>query len=107
MSGQAKVKDGDPRTPVAMPKVLNARRFGTGFTDTREYVGRPSDWGNPFEIGTHGTRAEVIQKYENYLRSQPRLMSRLGELRGKDLVCWCSPKRCHADILLALANANP
>jgi len=28
----------------------------------------------------------------------------LGELRGKDLICWCAPLPCHADILLELAN---
>lgn len=27
------------------------------------------------------------------------------ELRGKDLVCWCSPNQpCHADVLLRIAN---
>jgi hypothetical protein len=28
------------------------------------------------------------------------------ELRGKDLVCWCAPKLCHADVLLEIANAD-
>ena len=29
----------------------------------------------------------------------------LSELRGKDLVCWCAlNKKCHADVLLKLAN---
>ena len=28
------------------------------------------------------------------------------ELKGKDLVCWCAPKSCHADILLEIANAR-
>lgn len=26
------------------------------------------------------------------------------ELKGKDLVCWCKPQRCHGDYLLQLAN---
>jgi hypothetical protein len=26
-------------------------------------------------------------------------------LRGKDLACWCAPKRCHAEVLRELANA--
>jgi hypothetical protein len=25
------------------------------------------------------------------------------ELRGKDL-CWCAPERCHAEVLIELAN---
>ena len=28
------------------------------------YIGRPSKWGNPFEIGKDGTREEVIEKFE-------------------------------------------
>ena len=27
-----------------------------------------------------------------------------AELRGKDLVCWCAPQRCHADVLMKYAN---
>jgi hypothetical protein len=27
------------------------------------YIGRPSKWGNPFQIGRDGTRDEVIAKY--------------------------------------------
>jgi hypothetical protein len=68
------------------------------------YVGRPSKWGNPFVIGADGTREEVVQKYYNYLLAHPELSGRLVELRGKNLVCWCAPEACHADVLLKLAN---
>jgi len=94
-----------------MPKVLNKR------TDTipseAVYVGRPSKWGNPYQIGISGTRGEVIQMYredlEDALASNPHF---LDTLKGKDLVCWChtwdgqgdNPLYCHADVLLELAN---
>jgi hypothetical protein len=30
----------------------------------------------------------------------------MGDLRGRDLACWCAPTfDCHADVLLELANA--
>lgn len=64
------------------------------------YIGRPSKWGNPFIAGVDGTRTEVIQKFKTYLYSNPELMSSLHELEGRDLVCWCSPKSCHGDILV-------
>ena len=70
------------------------------------YIGRPSKWGNPFEIGKDGTRKEVINKYAEWIRTQPHLMADLHELRGKVLGCWCSPKMCHGDILVQLANTN-
>ena len=87
-----------------MPRVLNKK------TDTippdAVYVGRPSKWGNPYKIGKDGTRAEVIQKYRmralNILQFQD--IGWLDGLRGKDLVCWCAPLACHADVLLELAN---
>lgn len=71
------------------------------------YVGRPSIWGNPFKIGPDGTRDEVIEKYRAWLLAQPELMSKLPELRGRHLACWCAPLACHADVLLELANVLP
>lgn len=69
------------------------------------YIGRPSKWGNPFVIGEHGTRAEVIQKYEDYLLGSPELMSCIvQELRGKHLVCYCAPHACHGQVLMKHAN---
>ena len=101
-----------------MPRVLNGR------TDLipadAVYVGRPSKWGNPWRIGekhpTDGhklTRQEVLEMYQRALpimlsarRDDGSLILDLSELRGKDLVCWCKPLPCHADILLELANGG-
>ena len=38
------------------------------------------------------------------LLNAPHLLKDLPELKGKDLVCWCAPAPCHADILVELAN---
>jgi hypothetical protein len=86
-----------------MCKVLNARQVGTRPAADRVYVGRPSKWGNPFAIGRDGTRDEVIAKYRAWLMQQPALLAQLPELRGKNLVCWCAPQRCHADVLAEFA----
>jgi hypothetical protein len=68
------------------------------------YIARPSMWGNPFKIGVDGTREEVIQKYEEYVRNNPELISALPELKGKTLGCWCHPKPCHGDVLVKLVK---
>jgi uncharacterized protein YqeY len=68
------------------------------------YIGRPSKWGNPFEIGKDGTREEVIQKYHDWVLTQPHLVCSLHELSGKTLGCWCKPKPCHGDALIQLIN---
>jgi hypothetical protein len=78
----------------------------------RVYVGRGgaygpgSKWGNPFKIDRRRgrTRAHVIAQYRAWIVEQPELMASLDELCGKDLVCWCAPEPCHADVLLELAN---
>ncbi|KKM86092.1 hypothetical protein LCGC14_1282480 [marine sediment metagenome] len=86
------------------PRVYNKR------TDTipedAVYVGRPTKWGNPFRIGRHGTRTEVIKAFREWLDESGYNGSVVDtrELRGKDLVCWCAPLPCHADVLLELAN---
>lgn len=68
------------------------------------YVGRPTRWGNPFFIGQHGSRAQVIERYRKWVWTQPNIVSAARrELRGKDLVCWCAPKTCHADVLMEIA----
>ena len=66
------------------------------------YIGRPSKWGNPFEIGKDGNRDEVIKKYREWILKQPQLLAALPELQGKILGCWCSPQRCHGDVLVSL-----
>ena len=68
------------------------------------YIGRPSKWGNPFEIGSDGTRDEVIAKYRAWILTQDELINSLHELKGKTLGCWCSPKPCHGDVLAELAE---
>lgn len=95
-----------------MPRVLNKRK--SGVPDGAVYVGRPSKWGNPFTHIPDGTlakyvvdtRDEAVDRYREYLLTENPLLADLHELRGKDLVCWCAPQRCHADILLELANAG-
>lgn len=92
---------------VLIPTVRNAKDVGMRDGPGRIYVGRPSPWGNPYEIGRDGTREQVLEYYRTHLEAcldhNPYF---LDELRDKDLVCWCAPERCHADILLEYANAE-
>jgi len=70
------------------------------------YIGRPSKWGNPFQIGKDGTREEVIEKFRNWIITQPNLLKDLHEIKGKTLGCWCKPKVCHGDILVELIETS-
>jgi len=68
------------------------------------YVGRGSAWGNPFVIGTHGDRDEVIAKFYVYalqrLEREPEWLEPLREADG--LVCFCAPLKCHGDVIASL-----
>ncbi len=47
----------------------------------------------------------MCDEFERY--AQARLATEptwLDELKGKDLECWCAPRRCHAETLLRMAN---
>ncbi len=68
-------------------------------------IDRRSSWGNPYRIGRHGDRAEVIARYRKDLETSD-LAARVGELRGKALGCWCAPAACHGDVLAEFANAK-
>lgn len=85
-----------------MCKVVNLYRHDP--TDNDVYIGRGSKWGNPFKIGEHGTREEVIEKYREYISNKPELLKCLPELKGKTLVCFCKPRACHGDVLAELVG---
>jgi hypothetical protein len=68
-------------------------------------VDRRTEWGNPFEMPYDGDRETVIRNYaDNYLPYKPSLLSRISELRGKALACWCAPEPCHGDVLKSKAE---
>lgn len=88
------------------PRVLNRqlRAMPAGAV----YIGRPSKWGNPFPMGKW-TREEVIRFYKKWIMEPEQLHLRVAakvELKGKDLVCYCSPLACHGDTLLEIANGE-
>lgn len=76
-----------------------------------EYIGRGSPLGNPFVIGKHGTREQVIAKYKNWLLEQidkgnPVVLDELNRLgnkaideKGLALQCFCYPKPCHGEVI--------
>lgn len=72
-------------------------------------VDRRTRYGNPFVIGSDGSRGEVIAKYREWVLSSEDdeaqwIRDNMYDLRGKTLACWCAPLACHADVLTQLAN---
>jgi hypothetical protein len=88
-------------------------------TSNDVYVARPSILGNPFSFqpGTQeqfrvANRDEAIQKYEVWLEkaiTDPQdqfheaVTVAMRMLKEESvLVCWCKPKKCHADVIISL-----
>jgi len=75
------------------------------------YVGRPTPLGNPFRLEEEDQREEVVARYALWLEEQLQRGNRgvvqaIGELyrrlkrRGAlTLLCFCAPKRCHAEVI--------
>jgi hypothetical protein len=92
------------------------------------YVGRPGKFGNPFSIfyktgfwvvkdKSTDTQMKTPDKecavnisvrlYKDYIQAKLKFGFDLSELKGKNLSCWCPiGQKCHADILLSLANSS-
>jgi hypothetical protein len=112
-----------------MPERIQRKRTkGWRMPDGAIYVGRPSQWGNPYITGPgvakmlwlpEGTVLTVEQTVACYadmvrgggpnINGDKWLVSQVGvirhQLRGHDLACWCPlDQPCHADVLLELAN---
>jgi hypothetical protein len=117
-------------TPI---RIQRARVAGWRMPPNTIYVGRPSKWGNPYDVSRFGLEMSLAL-YRNSLngiwspdplRDQPddicdeayrfhheflkcmrgHPLEQVQELRGKNLACWCSLRSpCHADILLKAAN---
>jgi len=83
---------------------------------SKEYGG-PSVWSNPYKIGMHGDRVEVIRLYKNHLlrlldnsnpinKTSDPITKRLLRLKGKRLGCHCKPLACHGDALVEILEGE-
>jgi hypothetical protein len=105
-------------------RIRLSRAAGWRMPENAVNIARPGKWGNPFVVGRDGTRLQCAAKLlilsrgfialhgpvsvEAQLAMWRRLRRNIGELKGKDLACWCALDggACHGDLLLHLANGT-
>ena len=109
-------QDQQPREPAQAPRptetheptIYNLKHDPDALKKGAIRIDRQTEWGNPFKIGEHGTRDEVIALYQKDLwkriRSEQISLTDLAALNGKDMACHCSPKACHGDVLSRAAT---
>lgn len=110
-------------------RIVRPRRKGIALPAGAIYVGRPTLWGNPFQDRAGGHARSVIlhakwlegrvgalmlenihfspAEIDAIDRLRCRVLTRLHELAGHDLACWCpaTSQWCHAATLLRMAPA--
>ena len=97
-------------------RIQRKRTSGWRMPEGAVYVGRPTKWGNPWQVGPAMSPAGAVWRYNDaalgrlgrFTYGVPDVATIRAELAGRDLVCWCPlDQPCHADILLELANESP
>lgn len=105
------------RVQVPITRVLNIKKEtkyqSVKSTPEYEYIGRGSDWGNPYAIFDGSpdegvsTRDEVIAKFK-YDFERGFLKKNKEDaltLIGKKLGCFCKPQSCHGDVIAEFLNS--
>lgn len=97
------------------PKVVNMSKLKKSWIlyDDYVYIGRAGKgfagtFGNPFLLKNEKDRANVLEQYRVYLEDRIKTDENFREqvlsLKDKILVCFCSPKPCHGDILAEMVE---
>jgi len=77
------------------------------------YIGRAGKgkggyFGNPINLLPGEERGSTIERFKEYfykrLETDTVFKSKLEELRGKKLGCFCKPRACHGDIIAEYLN---
>ena len=101
-----------------MPKRIQMSRQRPWRADNPDAVkvDRSTKWGNPWIVLAPGGRRLMVQRFAEMFSTDEEARLAFGypdvetiraELAGRDLACWCSlDQTCHADVLLAIANAE-
>jgi len=94
-------KRGEKEPPKGAKNTILNKRTDT-IPDDAIFCGRGSVFGNPFKTGRDGTREQVIEKYREWFYATLKdsfFAEQVGALRGRVLVCFCRPLRCHVSVI--------
>jgi hypothetical protein len=119
---------GRTETGTAPVRIQRRRAKGWKMPPNTVYVGRGTEFGNPFTLDEarefhefmppdngDTPRETAIRWFSEWLagvpvdiEDRPPSIDRIALLRGRNLACWCAlDQPCHADVLLEIANADP
>ena len=109
-----------------MKRIQRKRTKGWRMPENAVYVGRPTKWGNPYQVGKMyipegeclinpfnpkwemcKTIEQCLELYKQHLNRELKYKRlKLEDLKGKDLACFCSLScKCHVDVLLEAVSS--
>lgn len=99
------IKSRVPKYTQPRTTVISRAKAPSGWEKDPQYVyvGRPSIWGNPFTVEKYG-QGGACEMHAAWFPTDLKLKAQVKELKGKTLVCYCHPKRCHGDLLARYAD---
>lgn len=97
-------------------QVINIRHAPDGWKSNPEYVyigragkGELGYYGNPFKLVAGEPKGSTLELFKQWVIGRMAIdeeyRRRVIELKGKTLVCFCSPSPCHGDILAEIADS--
>ena len=106
--------------------VVNIYHLADGWKDDSSYAyigraghGLPGTFRNDhyveprkcFKCNTIHKRGEAVEAFKHdfivRVKSDPEFVKQLLTIRGKQLVCFCSPRSCHGDVIATFLNNLP
>ncbi len=91
-------------------ELVNVSHYGR---DDVCMIDRDTKFGNPFRLDKDGgeySREESIEAYRKWfvrkIQNDDEFKESVEALRGETLGCWCKPKDCHGDVILAYLRGN-
>lgn len=102
---------------------LRWKKKGKDIVGERVKIDRSTRWGNPFVSRFHMRYAfgvihvdDPVAAYKAWLngtaftkleqKRRNEILEKVGELKGKVLMCWCKPRPCHGDVLAEMAEKH-
>jgi len=97
-------------------QVINIRQAPSNWQSNPEYVyigrkgkGQDGYFGNPFRLESGEPRGATLERFRewcvNRMSTDTEYYERVRALKGKTLICFCAPSKCHGDILSEIAES--
>ncbi len=97
---------------MALTRVVNVRDLTHDWENDPAFVyigrqgrGHEGYFGNPFYLSPGQDRGTTLAAYSKYfhdrLANDGLFCTNIWDLRGKTLVCFCSPLPCHGNVIAA------